>query len=172
MEKNVIKNLILTNGILLGLSTIMISVLKYAFSENYLEKTVWDQVVGLILIVLFIYFGINSFKKTNNNSLSIRQAIKIGLGITLIFALVNIVYLYVFMTVIEPNFKEQVIEMQIKEMEKANSTVSQIKTSVGFMKEYFVSITLFVTVLFSLFTGLITSLIIGAILKKDNSTIN
>lgn len=168
MEKKITQNIILTNGFLLGLSTILLSALKYAFSSNYLEKSVWEQIIGFILVVIFIYIAINTFKKANNSFLTISQSIKIGLGVTLIFAILNVAYLYLFMTFVEPDFKEKIIELQIEEMQKANTPNSQIKTSVEFMEEYFVSVTLFVTIIFGLITGLVTSLIIGAVLKKDN----
>jgi len=168
MEKKILQNLILTYGVILGLATILISVLKYSFSSNYLEKSYWDQVLGFILLVGFVYFAINSFKKSNESNLSISQSIKIGLGVTLIFALINVVYLYLFMSIIEPDFKDKIIEMQIKEMQKLNTPNSQITTTVNLMQKYFISITLSVTIIYALITGLITSLIIGAVLKKDN----
>lgn len=168
MEKKLLQNTILTNGVFLGLATILISVLKYTFSSNYLEKSYWDQILGFILLVLFVYTAINSFKKSNNSYLSISQSIKIGLGVTLIFALLNVVYLYFFMSIIEPDFKDKIIEMQVEEMQKMNTPNSQIKTTVKIMEEYFVPITLSVTIIYALIAGLITSLIIGAVLKKDN----
>ncbi len=168
MEKKLLQNSILTNGVFLGLTTILISVLKYTFSSNYLEKSYWDQILGFILLVAFIYIAINSFKKSNNSNLSLKQSLKIGLGVTLIFALLNVVYLYVFMSFIEPDFKDKIIEMQVEEMQNLNTPNSQIKASVKLMEEYFISITLTVTIIYALITGLITSLIIGAILKKDN----
>lgn len=167
MEKRLLQNSILINGIFLGLLTVLISVLKYSLSSNYLEKSYWDQILGFILLVAFVYIAINSFKKSNNSYISLKQSIKIGLGVTLIFAFLNVIYLYFFMSIIEPDFKDKIIEMQIKEMQKSNTPNSQIKMTLEMMEKYFVSITLFVTIIYALITGLITSLIIGAIVKKD-----
>ncbi|MFN8324752.1 MAG: DUF4199 domain-containing protein [Flavobacteriaceae bacterium] len=169
MERNTIKNIIITNGIMLGLAGIIVSVIKYGFSSNYTEKNAWEQILGIALMIGFIYYSISTFKKKNENLLSISQALKIGLGVTIISSLFTILYVYLFSNFIEPDFSNKILELQIQEMEKANTPKETIETSINMMKNYMMPIMYFSIIMVSLIIGLITSLIIGAVLKKENN---
>lgn len=169
MENSSTKSIIYSNGILLGIAGILVSVLKYTFSSNYLEKNIWEQIIGIILMIVFIYYAINTFKKQNNSFLSMSQSIKIGLGVTVISALFTLLYIYIFSNFIEPDFKNKILDLQIKEMEKANTPQETIKASMSMMKNYIMPIMYMSIIIISLLIGLVTSFIIGAVLKKDNS---
>ena len=56
--------------------------------------------------------GIKKFKVDNYNLLSFGQAVKIGVGISIISALLTIVYNQVFANFIEPDFMNQIYEIE------------------------------------------------------------
>lgn len=165
------KNIILNYGFYLGLSTILTSVLKYTFG-NYLEKSLVETFLGIILIVLFIYLGISTFKKNNSNFLSVKESLQIGLGISLIAALLSVFYIYVFSSFIEPNFQNEVIKLEMSKMNTSNLSRKDMEKSVSIMKNYMMPMMYFGIIIMNLFLGFITSLILGLALKKDKSVFN
>jgi len=169
MEKSTIKNIILTYGAGLGIVSILISVFNYTFSKNYLEKSAYEQIIGFILIVVFIVLGVMSFKKSNNSYLSLTQSFKIGLGISLISALITILYIYIFSNFIEVDFKEQLICAEIKKMNQANTPKESMNMAIEMMKNYMFPMMYFSIIIIYLIFGLLVSLFTGLVLKKEDN---
>lgn len=172
MEKTTIKNIILIHGLILGILSMLIAVVKYAFANNYLEKNVIEQIVSILIMLIMIVIPIKAFKKSNNSFLSLSQSIKIGLGVSLIASLLVIIYIYVFSNFIEPDFKNQLISIEIKKMEVANTPSKTIETAVDMMNNYFMPIMYFSIIIVNLLLGLIFSLITGLVLKKEENNFN
>mgnify|MGYP003635031183 CR=1 FL=1 len=96
------------------------------------------------------------------------QGVKIGLGITMISAVIAVAYTLLFTNVIEPTFQQQAMDFQAKAWEDAGLTSDQIESSVA-MAEKFNSpaIVSAMILAFSAFIGFVFSAIIAAIMKKS-----
>lgn len=163
------KKIMLTYGLYLGFATVFVAVVNFAFGNIY--KPHWSiSLLNFLLSVLFIVLGIKSFKALNNGFLKLGEAIKVGLGISLISGLISIIYYFILTKVIEPNYQEnmrgyleKMYMEQFPDMDEA-----MIDSAVN-MATKFTSPVMMIAfiIIFSLFLGLIISLIAGAIMKKE-----
>jgi hypothetical protein len=164
------KSIMLNYGLILGFVSIIIALLNYVFGDLY--KPHWILiVVSLLASAAVIVLGIKKFKESNGGFLTVGQAIKTGLGIALISGLVYAVYLVVFFNFIEtsyfdnmaavqeqtiaekyPNLTDEQMEGAIKNASMFNTTGANVTMSL----------------IFSLFFGLIISLIGGLIMKRTD----
>ena len=168
MEKKSLKSLILSYGLILGLLLIAVSVSKY-FLIGYLEKSIFESILGFIIIIIFIYLPINFYKKQNDGYLKLSEAIKIGLGVSLIGALIAVLYIYLFSSFIEPDFKDEIMRNEIEKMKKGSTPIESIKQAAEMMKNYMMPMMYFGIIIMNLILGLIISLITGLALKKENN---
>ena len=171
------KSIMLRNGLYLGLTTVIVGVVIYAMGLTFSG----NMVVGIantglwfISMLLFIVLGISQFKKEKAGFLTLREALKVGIGIALIGAIISIIYSLIFSTVIEPNFNEKVLELQREKMLEMNPNLSSdqlenaIEVSRKLMSPLF---TIPVTIMWNLFLGLIISLIAGAVMQKKETSL-
>lgn len=168
MEKQSSKSLIVTYGILLGTLSVLISVIKYVFSSNFLEKNVFESVIGFLLIIILIVIPIKIFRNSNV-ILKVSDAIKIGLGVTLIAGLISVVYFYVLANFIQPNLSELIMNTEMEKALKENPNMSSSDMAKGMeMGKKFVMPMLYMGIIIvNLFIGLLVSSISGLILKKE-----
>ena len=155
-------------GLMLGLVMIVINVLMYVTGMT-LEGKQWPQFLYYLIFPVTIFYAVNQFKKKNGNVLSLGQAIKTGLIIAIISALVFSLYSLIFHYVIDPDFVSKVMEVtREKMMENPNMTEEQVDQSMAFAEKFmnpFLGVTFWIGA--SLIFGLIYSLIAGLIMKNE-----
>ena len=165
------KNTILNYGLLLGVISVSMSIVLYT-QNKHLEQ---NQTIGLIsiLFILFaILFGIRSFAK--NNPLSFGEGLKIGIGITVVGAVIITIYNYIFSHYIEPDFMNQMSAVQQKAMEDSGQlTTEEITARIEKLKEGADSfITPAIGIVFSAFLGFVFSAVITVVFIKINESKN
>jgi len=168
-NQNTSKKIMLTYGLYLALATIFVSLINYSFGNVY--KPHWIvQVSNMVLMIAFIVIAIKLFKDSNEGFLTLGQSIKIGLGVSLIASIIGVIYLFIFIKVIEPDFMTKMAEFQQQTMfEKfPDMPEEQLEKALEMSKKFSTPtmIALF-SIIFSLFFGLIISLIAGAVMKKE-----
>lgn len=161
-------------GIIFAIIMIAEFVIAYVADIDATENA-WVGVVNgilnnLVLPVLFISLAANYYKKSNGGYIKFGEVIKTGVTVAVIaaaiFALFNIGF-----NLAVPEAQAEMIEKMKAAQIKANPqmTSEQLKMAMSmaetFMKPY---IAFPFTILFFAFIGLIYSLIIGAIVKKEN----
>ena len=155
-------------GLMLGLVMIVINVLMYVTGMT-LEGKQWPQFLYYLIFPVTIFYAVNQFKKKNGNVLSLGQAIKTGLIIAIISALVFSLYSLIFHYVIDPDFVSKVMEVtREKMMENPNMTEEQVDQSMAFAEKFmnpFLGVTFWIAL--SAIFGLIYSLIAGLIMKNE-----
>lgn len=154
-------------GILGGISVIF-ALMLFTLDMHYGQEPLVNYVNYAISIGVIV-LGIYTFRKDNEGFLSLSQAIKLGLGISLISAIIALVYTGLLMNVIEPTYMETVSELtKIKIIdENPEMTQEQLNAALDMMEKFqgFGVIAAFILI-FSLFFGFLTSLVAGLILKK------
>jgi len=162
------KSIMINYGLLLGFVSIIIALVNYVFGDLY--KPHWILiVVSLVASITVIVLGIKKFKDLNGGFLSVGQAIKTGLGIALISALVYAAYLIIFFNFIETSYFENMAAVQEQTIAEKypNLTDEQMEAAVknaAMFNNTGANITM--SLIFSLFFGLIISLIGGLVMKK------
>ncbi len=156
-------------GVLLGLTSIVANVIFYVLGMH-LERSAITTSVGLLLVIGFVVYGIAQFKKENNFTLSLSQALKTGVGISLIAGIIGGIYLLIFAYFIEPNFTQQILEKQQEQMilQNPNMTEEQLDMAINMTKKFVTPGMLFIMgLVWSIFLGFIVSLIAGLVMKKE-----
>lgn len=165
------KKIILNTGLLLGLASVALSVILYILNMHT-ERNIITQLLGLAILLFFVVYGISQYKKANGQLLSLSQALKVGVGVALIGSIISVIYTLIFMYVIEPNFMEQMAEIQRTAMLESNPdmTEEQVKNAMAMVQKFNSPgiISAFVIIV-SLFFAFIFSLIAGLIMKNDRS---
>ena len=100
-------------GIYLGLFLIIIAVIMYVTGMQIQGKQ-WPMYLFYIIFPVVIFYAIGQFKKQNGNQLGLGEALKIGLTIAMVSALVFAVYSLIFNFIIDPEFIHQVTEAEIE----------------------------------------------------------
>ncbi|HLT54022.1 MAG TPA: DUF4199 domain-containing protein [Flavobacteriaceae bacterium] len=159
----------LSYGLLLGFVMIIISVISYVTGAA-LEGAKWPQFVYYIIFAIVIFYAVSQYKKKNANTLSLGDALKVGVLIGVISALIAAVYNILFSYVIDPEFMDKAMEFAKEKMIEDNPNMTQeiVDQSMSVMKVFFNPFVLsaFLIAMSALF-GLIYSLIAGLIMKRD-----
>jgi hypothetical protein len=156
-------------GVICGLTYIICDTTALLLgAENQLISTL----VGLVKLVatfFVIFYGIKEFRDTvNAGALQVGQAIKLGIMIGFIGALLAAAFSLLYHYVIDPGFMDRLAEGMRTNMEEQGATDEQIEQSMKWMN-MFRNPALgagFVVVWYT-FWSFVKGLISGAILKKD-----
>lgn len=168
-KKSTATQTMLNYGLILGFISVLMSVGIYAMGMIY-DQGVVVALVSFVIMAVIIFLGLKNFKG-GNGSLTLGEALKIGLGIALIGAIISIIYNQIFINFIEPDFMENMMKVGEQKMleQNPNMTDEQLEMAKG-MQEKMSSplIGIAMGVIGSLFFGFIISLIEGLILKSPS----
>jgi len=161
------KSIILNYGLYLGIIGVILHLALWA-SGQLIELNWINSIVWIIALIAFTIVGIKKFKETTDGFISWGQGVKIGMGITMIAAVITVIYTLLFINVIDPGFQELAMEAQKSTWLDAGMTEQQIEDSVAMAEKFQTpAITSAMVLGFSAFVGFIISAIISAIMKKS-----
>ncbi|MDU8886455.1 DUF4199 domain-containing protein [Yeosuana sp. MJ-SS3] len=155
-------------GVYLGMFLIIIAVMMYVTGMQIQGKQ-WPMYLFYILFPVVIFYAINKYKAHNSNLLSLSEALKVGLSIAIVSALVFSVYSIIFNYIVDPEFIQQVANAEIeRQLESGKITEEMVEKSAS-IREIFTNpiIGSAVWIALSALFGLIYSLIAGLVMKKE-----
>lgn len=156
-------------GVILGLVMVVISVLTYV-TGLAIQGAQWPTAIYYLVFPIVIFYAIHQYKKRNGNLLGLGDAIKVGVVIGVISALVFVIYSLIFNYIIDPEFINQMMAAAKDKMIEDNPEMTQEMIDQG-MKfiEMFANPGLMGAfwVAMSAIFGLIYALIGGLIMKKE-----
>lgn len=161
------KSIILNNGLYLGIISVFISLVVYA-TGHHLQPHWSVGVMGIILMIVFIIMGMNTFKTNNGGFMSWGQAVKIGVGLTIVSTVIATAYNLIFMNFIEPEYMTQIAAIQEQTWVDQGMSSDDIDAAKGMMKKFQgpVISSAFGFVM-AAFISFIISAIAGAIMKQS-----
>lgn len=168
-QKASVKKIALPYGAVLGLITILLSVIVYVMDLTY-EQPWWQGALGFVAMIACILLGIKTFKKDNSGFLSLGEALKVGLAISLIAAILGVIFNLIFMTVIEPDFIPNMLAATEENMLEQNPNMTQEQIDMGMnITETMMSPAIIsaMAIVMTLFFGFIISLITGLVMKVN-----
>jgi hypothetical protein len=152
-----------------GVTLISFAIMLF-FLEAHYENSTSTQIINALIQFSGITIACLAFKKANSNTITWGETRKIGTGISLIIAILSIVYTLLLTNFLEPDFMNKVLELSYYDtMEKnpeflANMSLNEfIDVSMPWTYLTYPFI-LFFSVLF----GFVYSVILGLFIKSKN----
>tara|TARA_Y100000389_G_scaffold62738_1_gene58845 strand:+ start:3816 stop:4394 length:579 start_codon:yes stop_codon:yes gene_type:complete len=168
-QNSSLKSNIITYGIILGSISVVFQLMLFFLDMHYKN----DSTAGIVALLItsgVIVYSFIVFKKNNEGFMTLSEALKIGLGVSLVSAIVGIIYTQLLVNVLDPDTMQKSLELSIDNMRAQNPEIPQeaLETARS-IQEKMSSPLIFtaVQIIFSLFFGFIISLIGGLIVKKS-----
>ena len=164
-----LKKYISQYGALLGGISVVFGLMLFSMDMHYQNETS-TTIVSLVLTLGVIVFAQYSYRKDNEDFMSLSQGIKMGLGIGAVSGLINVAYFLVLSNVLDPEMMNKALEMGMNQFldqnpEASQDTINQVES----MQEKFSGpiISSSFLIIASLLTSFVISLITGLILKRN-----
>src|SRR5690606_29683862 len=141
-------------------------------SMDMLYDQGWGKsVVSTLILVAVIILAIVNFKKQNQGFLSLKEALKVGVGTALVAAIVALVFTYLLTNFFVPDFMDKTAELSRITIKEKNPQITpeQLDNAIEMQKKFF-WIAYPMILIFNLFIGFIVSLITGLAMKKEGTT--
>ena len=163
------KSTIINFGLILGAISVIFQLMLYFLDMHYKNDST-AGIVSLTIMVGVILYSFIQFKKSNEGFISSSEALKIGLGVSLVSALVGIFYTQILLNILDPDTMKKSLELSLENMRIQNPEMPQdALDTVRSIQEKMSSPIIFsaIQIIFALFFGFIISLIGGLIVKKS-----
>ena len=164
-----IKSLIVTYGLLLGALSVAFQLMLFFLDMHYKNDST-AGIVSLVIMIGILLYAFIQFKKQNEGYLSLSEALKIGLGVSLVSSLIGIVYTVILMNFLDPDTMKKSLELSMETMRIQNPEMPQEQLDMARSMQERMSSPLILSaiqIIFALFIGFIISLIGGLIVKKS-----
>ena len=159
------KKTILTYGLLAGATAISVALIGYAM-DKVLNPGAVLSIISFLVPLALIVLGIKKHKQLNNGFLGWEQAIKVGIGIALIWGLLTLSFQYILENVIAPELLIEKIENFRQELTERGNSEEVITEQVEKKRNLNPFLGNSMGLLFFIFIGFVVSAISGAIMKK------
>ena len=160
-------------GILFGIIMILEFVVSYVLNidpiSNPAVGTTMNVLNYLILPILFITLACNNYKKAHGGYVSFGECLKIGVTLCVIAGLVYAAFSVIF-NLIFPEFIDEIMSKMRSVMisQAPDMPAEQLEMALSWTRKMMSPAFVFpITIIMYAFIGLIMSLIVGAIVKKD-----
>ncbi len=164
------KKFVLNYGILLGILSVILGVIMYV-TNAYTDPSIIYTVIGFLILIGVISYGINAFKTENGGFLKLSDALKVGIGIAVIGGIITAIWSFLLMNYIEPDYMVQVMDVSREKMMESNPnlTDAQINSMMDMSAKFTTPwMIMAFSLIGNLFFGLLISLIAGLIMKNKN----
>tara|TARA_B100000678_G_C18000719_1_gene418800 strand:+ start:119 stop:643 length:525 start_codon:yes stop_codon:yes gene_type:complete len=164
-----LKATIFQYGLIYGGISVAFSIMLFLLDMHYQGGSL-QQWTGLLIMVGSITAGQLAFRKLNDGYLNLSEAMKIGLGVTVIGILIAIVYGWFQATILDPTQMERATEFAINQAIDQNPEMTD--EMIAMTREWIEwgsspGISTAFALGFGLLFGSIVSLITGLIVKKS-----
>lgn len=156
-------------GGLLGASSTVFGFMLYFLDMHYQQSTI-QTVVSIGLMIGFTIWGMVAFRQSNDGYISLSEALKIGMGVSLISGIIGIAMSLLVTEVLDPNTMEKAMDIAFEKVRIDNPELTEEQISASReMQERFSTPVIRSTflIIWTLFIGFIISLIGGLVVKKS-----
>lgn len=161
----------LNYGIILGAVSIAFGVMLYSMDMHY-EQSWPVRIISIVLMTAVVFWATSEFKKANSGLLNLSDALKLGVGIGLISAILSLLYYAILTNVIEPDFMDKTIEIaKVKAFEDNPKLTEEQWTKGVEIQKNFAWVVYPIGLIFNVILGLIFGLLAGLIMKKQKATL-
>lgn len=151
-------------GLLVSLILIVIGIAGF-FTKLYEQS--WFSWASNGILFIAVIWGCITYANQMNGQVTFGNVFAHGFKMSVVIALILIVWVLLAMTVLFPEMKEKTLEMARQRMEdRGNLSDSQIEQGVEFTRKFFIPFAIGGTLLGTLIFGAVASLIGAAVAKK------
>ncbi|MBP6660852.1 MAG: DUF4199 domain-containing protein [Chitinophagales bacterium] len=153
-------------GIITGLVSIILSLVFYFINVEYDS---WSRYVSILISMILVFIGVKNIAAENANKLiSFVSLFKAGMLITLILAIISIVYFFIYTNFINTDFMDGLMQVQKEQMADKGLSEEKIETAMEMAQKFSSPIFMTITSFFTFIViGAISSAIGAAIYKKE-----
>lgn len=164
IKQDTAQNIAVKFGLIGGLIIVITSLLLFILNAGYDSWAKWIQTIILTIIIIV---GIKKIS-TNNSYISFGTLFKGGMIISVIIAVLTLLYFFIYVNFIDPDFINNLLEISRKQMLEKGLSDEQIEKAIS-MSKSFMSPGIMAAISFcsSLILGAFVSLISAAVFKKD-----
>ena len=126
------------------------------------------QAFNVLIPTTLAVLAIVNFKKDNQGLLSLKQSIKIGVGVFLITAIIGLFYFAIFINVIEPDFVTNTAQLQAETLRETNPELGEdvIQMQQDNTEKFFYMSFPFILIM-NVIIGLVIGLVTGLFAKNS-----
>ncbi len=126
----------------------------------------YSGLFSLFILIFGIYFGIRQAKRANENKISYAQAIKTGIGISFVTAIIVSIFTFLYCVVINPGYADFMVKEAQSELIKSGASTQDISIRLQKVKQQFSTTSQVMMAFVGQFViGCIASAIISLLLK-------
>ena len=151
-------------GTIIALIIIILGIVGYYSGLGFNKGYQW-AVNGVMLVALI--FACIHFANQKEGYVTFGKVFMHGFMTTLVVTAIVLVYIILAFTVLFPDMKEKILEMQMQEMEKAGMDSDKMEQAESMMKKFFWPFMIMGVIFGNLIFGCIASLL-GAVFAKKN----
>lgn len=174
MSQKSIRSTAMNYGLIAGAITVLIFVIQYAMGDYVLGNNRGGNwvygVLSTIAAITVAVMGIANYKKSDGGFVSFGQAFKLCFSIYIYSTLVGIVWLLLYMFVLEPNYIDISMEAMEEQIYETNPDLDDaameqaLNMSSMFLSPLWI---ILASIIFTAIWGSIVGLILAAIMKKN-----
>jgi len=146
----------LRHGLILGLVSIIFSLILILIGDSPFNRSIsW---VNWVFVIALVVIAHKRFKDGNNGYMSYGQGVGISFWISLASTVLGGIFLYIYITAIDPGLFDAVFEQQIQAMEEKGMPDDQIEMGINIGKMMFWPMYLIGGIFCGVLIGLIVSI--------------
>jgi hypothetical protein len=155
-------------GLIIGFAGIIYQVILYMLNQNLNQSLGY---LGILITLVLLILGMRSFRDSiRGGILPFGTAFGFGIVAIVVSGIIGTIYAYILWTVIDPDIVTRMMEMQTQKMLDKGLPEDAVEQAMGFISKFYKPGILAAMGLGgSLVFGSILSLIVGAIMKRDES---
>jgi len=150
-------------GLLIALIVIILGIAGYFTGLGF--STWYNWVVNLVMLVAIIFACVH-FANQKQGYVTFGNVFLHGFKTTAVVTVIVLVYTLLAFTVLFPDMKEKIFEMQQAKMEESGIDDDKLEQAMTMMKKYFMIFLVLGVIFGTLLWGCIASLIGAAVAKK------
>ncbi len=125
--------------------------------------------LGLVILAIVIYLAHKAFKEQGDGFMKYGQGVSIGFIISLVSGVIGSIFMYIYISFIDDSVIQQGIDKAYQDLEERGMSDEEIEQAMQFTEKLMTPMFfLIVGIVFTIIAGLIISLIISGITKKEN----
>ena len=152
-------------GVVAGVASMVFTTILYMSGQAANPAFGW---LGFIIPIVTIFLAMKEFRTENGGYMSYGQGLGIGALLSAISGFISSTYAYIYNEFIDSTVRQQIMDKVREDMESKGMSDEQIESALEISSKYSTpGYTFIFGILGAILLGVIISLIIAAIMKKD-----